>query len=58
MDGEVSLDELADTMVILGCESAYSLYGGRLAEMSLNGEIISTYQEADRECSDIITIVK
>lgn len=58
MDGKVSIEELAGTMEILGCESAYSLYGGRLAEMSLNGEIISTKQEADRECSDIIMIVK
>jgi len=58
MDGEITIEELADTMVILGCESAYSLYGGRLAEMSLSGEIISTDQEADRECSDIIMIVK
>ena len=58
MDGEVTLEQLADTLVILGCEKGYGLYGGRLAEMSLNGEVISTHQEADRECSDIIMIVK
>jgi len=58
MDGEVTLEQLADTMVILGCDSSYALYGGRLAEMSLNGDIMSTYQEADRECSDIIMIVR
>ncbi len=58
MDGEVTLEQLADTLVILGCDSGYALYGGRLAEMSLDGNIISTYQEADRECSDIIMIAK
>lgn len=56
MDGEVSLEALADTMELLGCESAYALYGGRLAAMELDGELMSTPQEVDRECGDIIMI--
>lgn len=58
MDGNVTLDELANTMDVLGCESAYALYGGRLAEMNYMGETISTPQEADRKCSDIIMITE
>lgn len=58
MDGEVTLEELANTMDVLGCESAYALYGGRLAEMNYAGETISTPQEADRKCSDIIMITE
>ena len=58
MDGEVTLEHLASTMVTLGCESAYALYGGRLAEMNFNGTTISTPQELDRKCSDIIMIGK
>lgn len=58
MDGDVTLDQLADTMEVLGCESAYALYGGRLAEMNYAGETISTPQEADRKCSDIIMITE
>lgn len=58
MDGNVTLEHLADTMVTLGCESAYSLYGGRLAEMNFDGNTISTTQEIDRKCSDIIMIGK
>ena len=45
-------------MVTLGCEDAYALYGGRLAEMNFNGATISTTQEVDRKCSDIIMIGK
>lgn len=58
MDGEVTLEQLADTMVTLGCESAYALYGGRLAEMNFDGKTISTAQEIERKCSDIIMIGK
>lgn len=58
MEGNVSLYQLAMNMQALGCESAYNLYGGRLAEMNFDGQIISTPQEADRECSDIIMITK
>lgn len=58
MDGDVTLDQLADTMTTLGCESAYALYGGRLAEMNFDGNTISTAQEIDRKCSDIIMIGK
>lgn len=58
MDGEVSIEELANTMDVLGCESAYALYGGRLAEMNYMGQTISTPQEADRKCSDIIMITE
>ena len=58
MDGEVTLEELANTMDVLGCESAYALYGGRLAEMNYMGETISTPQEVDRKCSDIIMITE
>lgn len=58
MDGDVTLDELANTMDVLGCESAYALYGGRLAEMNYMGETISTPQEVSRKCSDIIMITE
>lgn len=58
MEGNVSLEQLALNMQALGCESAYNLYGGSLAEMNFNGEVISTPQEADRECGDIIMITK
>ena len=58
MDGDVTAHELAETMVTLGCEDAYALYGGRLAEMNFNGATISTTQEVDRKCSDIIMIGK
>jgi hypothetical protein len=58
MEGNVTLVDLALNMQALGCESAYNLYGGRLAEMNFDGQIISTPQEADRECGDIIMITK
>jgi hypothetical protein len=43
-------------MRALGCESAYALYGGSLAEMDFDGAKISMHQEVERECSDIIMI--
>ena len=43
-------------MVNLGCETAYNLYGGRLAAMTYNGTYYSTQQEVDRACSDVILI--
>lgn len=58
MDGDVSLEVLSLEMQKLGCESAYALYGGRLAEMNYDGETVSTYQEVSRECSDIIVITE
>ena len=56
MEGSVSLADLAQTMVNLGCETAYNLYGGRLAAMTYNGTYYSTQQEVDRACSDVILI--
>ena len=58
MDGEVTLEDMANTLDVLGCESGYALYGGRLAEMEFGGITISTPQEVDRACGDIIMIVK
>ena len=56
MEGKVSLADMAQTMVNLGCESAYNLYGGRLAAMTYNGTYFTTQQEGDRACSDVILI--
>ena len=58
MDGDVSLKALSAQMQALGCESAYALYGGRLAQMNYDGATVSTYQEVSRECSDIIMITE
>ena len=58
MEGYATLDSLSETMRALGCESAYALYGGSLAEMDYKGTEISLRQEADRACSDIIMITK
>ncbi len=56
MEGYVTLESLSETMRALGCESAYALYGGTLAEMDFDGAEISLHQEAKRECSDMILI--
>jgi uncharacterized protein YigE (DUF2233 family) len=56
MEGAVTLQSLSETMRALGCESAYALYGGSLAEMDFDGAEISMHQEVERECSDIIMI--
>lgn len=56
MEGAVTLESLSETMRALGCQSAYALYGGTLAQMDFDGAEISMHQEAERECSDIIMI--
>lgn len=58
MEGNVSMHDLALNMQALGCERAYNLYGGRLAEMNFDGQVVSDPQEADRECGDIIMITR
>ena len=58
MEGEVTLEQLALNMQALGCESAYNLYGGHLAEMNFDGQVISSPQEVNRTCADIILITK
>lgn len=58
MEGAVSLESISETMQTLGCESAYALYGGSIAEMDYDGTEISIPQEAERKCSDIIMITR
>lgn len=58
MEGYATLDALSETMRALGCESAYALYGGALAEMRFDGAEISIEQEVERQCSDIIMITR
>lgn len=58
MNGDVSLEAMSLQMQQLGCESAYALYGGRLAEMNYDGAVVGAGQEVNRECSDIIVITE
>ncbi len=50
----MTLDELADTFVALGCKAAYNLDGGATAMMIFNGQVVSRPVNGGRASSDII----
>ena len=50
----MTLDELANTFVSLGCVTAYNLDGGATAMMVFNGAVISQPTNGGRSSSDII----
>lgn len=50
----MTLDELADTFVSLGCKTAYNLDGGATAMMVFQGKVISHPTNGGRSSSDII----
>lgn len=50
----MTLDELANTFVSLGCKTAYNLDGGATAMMVFQGNVISQPTNGGRSSSDII----
>ena len=50
----MTLEELANTFVSLGCQSAYNLDGGATAMMVFQGAVISQPTKGGRSSSDII----
>ena len=50
----MTLEELANTLVSLGCRSAYNLDGGATAMMVFQGAVISQPTKGGRSSSDII----
>lgn len=50
----MTLDELANTFVSLGCETAYNLDGGATAMMVFQGSLVSQPTNGGRSSSDII----
>ena len=50
----MTLDELAQTFVSLGCETAYNLDGGATAMMVFQGELVNQPVNGGRSASDII----
>ena len=50
----VTLDQLADIMLDLGCTQAYNLDGGNSATLAFNGEVYNTKDYKERDVSDII----
>ena len=50
----MSLDELAQAMIDLGCKDAYNLDGGQSVMMVFQGQIIGKPYKGGREISDII----
>jgi hypothetical protein len=57
-DADVSYEALTQSALNLGCESAYAMYPASIAAMTYDGESITQYGEANRECSDILLIQK
>lgn len=50
----VTLDQLADIMLELGCQQAYNLDGGNSATLAFNGEVYNAKRYDERDVSDII----
>ena len=50
----MTLDELANTFVSLGCETAYNLDGGATAMMVFQGKVVNQPTNGGRSSSDII----
>ncbi len=50
----MSLDELAQTMIDLGCKDAYNLDGGQSVMMVFEGQVIGKPYKGGRNISDII----
>jgi len=50
----VTMDQMADIMLELGCEQAYNLDGGNSATLAFNGEVYNTKKQKERDVSDVI----
>lgn len=50
----VTLDQLADIMLELGCTQAYNLDGGNSATLVFNGQVYNDKPQAERSVTDII----
>ena len=50
----VTMDQMADIMLELGCEQAYNLDGGNSATLAFNGQVYNVKKQKERDVSDVI----
>ena len=50
----VTLEQMADIMLELGCEQAYNLDGGNSATLAFNGQVYNVKKQKERDVSDVI----